>query len=106
MSANPYIAAIGAVVNIGSQVARKIDQNRSREAHQSNIGPLSGGRVLSVEFSGAGQQQVQHLMGKVPTGWLVVGKNATCDIWSYAASDTRFLYLESDAAVTLSLVVF
>lgn len=62
--------------------------------------------MVVTTFSGAGQQQVQHLSGKTPSGWLVVGKNASCDVWSYAATDANFLYLESDAAVTLSILVF
>lgn len=106
MSANPYVAAIGAVVQIGSQVAAKVQQDRNRSAHGANSSPIAGGEVVTATFSGAGQQQVQHLLAKVPTGWLIVGKNATCDVWEYGDSDSQFLFLESDAAVTLTLLVF
>lgn len=106
MSANPYVASIGAVVNAGSQIAQKLDQDRNRQAHQNNQGIFAGGRVVTATFSGAGQQQVQHLLNRVPTGWVVVNKNATCDVWSYAPPDSRFLNLQSSAAVTLTLVVF
>lgn len=106
MSANPYIAAIGAVVNIGSQIARKVDQGRTSKAHDAQSSPINGGRLLQVVFTGAGQQQVQHLLAKAPSGWLVVGKDANADVWSYAASDSRFLNLQASAAVNLTLMVF
>lgn len=103
---NPYVAAIGAVVDLGSQVASKIQQDRDRKAHESNVSPLSGGRTLSVTFSVAGTQNVQHLLGRQPTGWIVVGKTATCDVWNTSSPDSSFLYLESSAAATLTLLVF
>jgi hypothetical protein len=104
--ANPYVAAIGAVIDIGTRVAVKMEQDRSRKAHEAQTSPLAGGRSISVSFSAAGQQKVQHLFGRAPSGWVVAGKNAAADIWSYAAADGSFLYLESDAAVSLTLLVF
>jgi len=106
MSLNPYTAAIGAVVDLGSQVAAKVQQGRSRQAHGASVSPLDGGQVVTATFSGAGQQRVEHLLSRVPTGWVVVGKNASCDVWSYGDADARFLLLEADAAATLTLLVF
>lgn len=104
--ANPYVAAIGAVVDIGTRIAGKMEQDRVRKAHEAQTSPLAGGRSVTVTFTGAGQQKVQHLLGRVPTGWVVSGRDTSADVWSYAASDKNFLYLEASASVNLSILVF
>lgn len=100
----PYIAAIGAVVNVGTQVAQKVQQDRSTKAFASQNGISQG---TPLEFSLAnGQQAVPHRLGRVPQGWNLVCRMANQQVWDYQAPDAENLYLETNGVVDVKLLVF
>lgn len=48
---------------------------------------------------------LQHKLGRVPKGYLIVQKNANANVWNGTISDTQIV-LNSSAAVTVSIIVF
>ena len=100
----PYVAAIGAVVNVGTQVAQKVQQDRSTKAFASQNG-ISQGTPLSFSLA-SGQQAVPHRLGRVPQGWNLVCRMANEQVWDYQAPDAENLYLETSGAVDVKILVF
>lgn len=101
----PYVALIGTVVNAGTQIGTKIAQSVTEERFNSQNEFSTAGEPITIEFPGAGQQQVVHRLGKVPVGWIIVGKNAAIDVFEYQAPDTDFLYLEATGAGTVKVLL-
>jgi hypothetical protein len=76
------------------------------------IGPLSSIEVLDgvlvsdIELSTTAKR-VEHKLGRKPTGWILVNKNAAEDVFS--ALDVKpefFLNLTATGTVTVSLWIF
>jgi hypothetical protein len=59
-----------------------------------------------VAFTGAGVMEVIHNLGQVPTGFIVINKSATCDVWqaSTAWTETK-IYLQSNAAANVTVLI-
>lgn len=69
--------------------------------------PTLDGTLLTGVVLAVGENKVEHKLQRPPIGWLVVGKNATCDIWEPSKDLSRaFLTLQSSAPVTVNLWVF
>lgn len=100
----PYVAAIGAVVNVGTQIAQKVQQDRSSKAFASQNGISQGGPLEASLASG--QQAIPHRLGRVPQGWSLVCRMANEQVWDYQAPDAENLYLETSGAVDVKLLVF
>lgn len=66
---------------------------------------LDGNLLQNVSLI-SGQNSIPHLLGRPALGWIIVDKNATCDVYSFKSFDNVFLYLQSSGAVTMSLWVF
>lgn len=50
---------------------------------------------------------IPHFLGRVPSGYLVVGKTAAADVYDGSTSWTdRVIYLKASAAATIRLEVF
>lgn len=69
--------------------------------------PLLDGTLLTGVVLAVGENKVEHKLQRAPLGWIVVGKNATCDIWEPSKDlNKAFITLQSSAAVTVNLWVF
>ena len=97
--ANPYVAALGLVVDVGTKLA----QGRTEEAFDGLNPFASAGEPLTVTIPTAAPKQVkvEHKLNKVPQGYQVVCKMGAGDVWDYQAPDNRYLYLETDAGADL-----
>lgn len=49
---------------------------------------------------------VAHLLNKPITGWTIIRKNTSADIWEPQSADQRLLWLEADNNVTISILVY
>mgnify|MGYP000376048240 FL=1 len=70
--------------------------------------PLLEGRLLTVTLAAGAFTPVSHGLGRRPTGYLVVRRNANAVLWDQAdaADANAFLYLQPSATVTVTLWVF
>jgi len=69
---------------------------------------LNGVLLKNIELAN-GITEVPHKLGREPIGWLIVGKDATADIWDSQATNARkriTLLLNSSADVVVSLWIF
>lgn len=69
---------------------------------------LLEGRLLTVTLAAGAFTPVSHGLGRRPTGYLVVRRNANAVLWDQddAADANAFLYLQPSATVTVTLWVF
>ena len=65
---------------------------------------IDGGLLLDIELA-SGDNAVDHKLGRLLRGYIVVKRSAACDIYNKDI-DTRTLILNSSAAVTVTLWVF
>lgn len=100
----PYVAAIGAVVNAGTQIASKVQQDRASKSAASQNG-ISQGEPLELSLS-TGTQAIPHRLGRVPQGWNLVCRMGNEQVWDYQAPDAENLYLETSGAVDVKILVF
>jgi hypothetical protein len=69
--------------------------------------PLLDGRLISgIQLSAGVQTPVAHGLGRLPLGYLVVGRDAALVPFEPATRDELYLYLESAVGGSLSLWVF
>ena len=66
---------------------------------------LLDGIVITATFSGVTTLEVEHKLGRLPQGWLVIDKSAKTDVWA-TNTDSRLLTLNVDNDVILKLYVF
>lgn len=67
---------------------------------------ILNGELISDLFLATGTtNNVEHLLGRAPDGWVIAGKDANADIWELSR-DRNFLVLQVDNDVTVSLWVF
>ena len=69
---------------------------------------LLEGRLLTVTLTAGAFTPVSHGLGRRPTGYIVVRRNANAVLWDRAdaADANAFLYLQPSATVTVTLWVF
>jgi len=103
--ANPYVAAIGLAVDVGTKFAN----GRTEEAFDSLNPFASAGesQTQTIVIPSGSQIQHPHKLGKVPNGWQPVRKMGPGDVWEYQEADDRFFYFETSAPddITLKILV-
>jgi hypothetical protein len=67
--------------------------------------PVLDGLLLTQTFTASVDTAIEHKLQREPLGWIVVGKNATSDIWE-VSKDQRFLTLRTDQTVTVTFWIF
>lgn len=69
---------------------------------------LLEGRLVTVTLAAGAFTPVSHGLGRRPTGYLVVRRNANAAIWDQGDTpdSNAFLYLQTSATVTVTLWVF
>lgn len=75
---------------------------------------MNGLILQDLEFGSAGVYRVEHGLGREPTGFFTVKKNANVDLWQVADPElsasqelkTLYLPVQINGAATLSLLVF
>ena len=64
---------------------------------------LLGYNEITVTISGS--TQINHLLNRQPSGWFVVDKTATADVWRVSWSD-KVLVLKSSTPITCKILVY
>jgi len=72
------------------------------------VGALGTTPVSQIAWTGP-DTQIPHNLGRQPTGWIVVYKDKTCDIFASSTikNDGQFIYLTcTDTTANVTLVIF
>lgn len=87
--------------------------NRVQDRLTRVLDPLSGniildGRFVTASLTNGAFSPVSHGLDRVPTGYIVVRRSADAQVWDFpdGADSATFLWLQSSAAVTVTLWVF
>ena len=64
------------------------------------------GVILSNISIGVTDTPIAHMLGRVPLGYIIIGKDGPGDIYTSASSNSLNLTLKSTVAVTAQLWVF
>lgn len=97
------------------QAFKKLDIDEKTNKLQENIGiklqeydnqPFIKGNLLTSVVINAANTTINHGLNAVPTGWLILDKNADSRIWRTSAFDDKTLTLRASAQVTVNLWVF
>ena len=67
--------------------------------------PLLDGLVLTQTFTAPTDTVIEHKLQREPLGWIVIGKNATSDVWE-VSKDQRFITLRTNQNVTVTFWIF
>lgn len=62
--------------------------------------------ISKATVTSAAMVRISHKLGRKPQGWYEVSKKANAVVWETQEPDSRYLYLQSSADVTVSLYVF
>lgn len=79
-----------------------VDQAQSKfnasvvDALRQNAKTALVGRDIELTALTAGTNNVAHGLGKIPTGWIVIRKNATADLWEAQDPNDKYLFLATD----------
>ena len=88
----------------------QVQENVDRALRPILRSPLLFGVLMRGQLlASASVTRVQHGLGRVPLGWVVVGKNANATIWESTSDNSfreRSLQLECSTDVTASIWVF
>lgn len=68
--------------------------------------PFNNISLLSNVVLKSGNNQIAHLLGRLQMGWFITDINGAATIYRYQPLTSTYLYLNSSAAVTISLGVF
>lgn len=67
---------------------------------------ILGGTIITDQALTASTTLVTHKLGRVPRGWIVLGRNAAQVIYDNQDPDKDFLYLRAGGNVTATIYVF
>lgn len=67
---------------------------------------LGGNQIDNITISSGSAAVINHLLGKVQQGWIIVDQTAPARIARIAPFNGKTLTLSSDAAVTISLWMY
>ena len=100
------MSSIRAFRKIGSETAElnKVQDNVELALGPLLKSPIIDGVLISVQLE-AGVNTVNHTLGRLPIGWLLVSPEANAQVWQLAKSKT-LLTLQASAPITTSLWVF
>jgi len=85
----------------------QVQDNFIRRVNPALAAEILDGRMVTGVSVATSATNVNHGLGRAYRGWIVVGNNTDCRVWSPSTSDTtKIIVLQSSAATTLSLWVF
>lgn len=68
--------------------------------------PLNQASIIKDIDLSIGENKIPHLLGKPQRGWFIIDVDGGASIYRSKPLESLFLYLTSDAAVTVNLGVF
>lgn len=67
---------------------------------------LLNGNLITNQVLGTGSNAINHLLGRLQVGWMIIDQNASAAIYRSQPLSTTTLTLTSSAPVTVSLWMF
>lgn len=85
-----------------------IETTFSNEQAVNNLNslPLNQMTVINGVVLAVGANTIQHRLGRVPVGWVILDINAAATVYRSAAFNIQNLVLTSNAIATINLGVF
>lgn len=68
--------------------------------------PLVNGTMVSATLTATTPAPINHLLGRVPQGWLLLDNTANAVVWRTQPFNATTLTLEASATTTVNLWVF
>ena len=83
--------------------------NRVQSNIRASLDPVSRDLLLNrlqlTADIGTSDTSIQHALGRVPAGWIVIDKNANADIWRVSLTNTTIV-LRASAPVKAKIFIF
>lgn len=67
---------------------------------------LAGNQLGPIDLLANVPKAINHLLQRMPQGWLLVDKTANANVWRSAPLSINSIVLESSANVTIDLYVY
>jgi Tfp pilus assembly protein FimT len=67
---------------------------------------LLDGRLITAQNLVSGDNKVQHKLGRVPQGYIIVKRTSGATVYDTSETDSNFLILNSSGTLTVSIWVF
>lgn len=95
-------------VYTGSPEIQRMQDLIAESVEQLERSPMGKGVLLEgVSLSTGASNRVNHKLGRVPSGWIIVDRDDNANVWSSTSSlPNKFLELSTSADVTVSLWIF
>lgn len=103
--ADPYTAAIGAVVNIATGAANRIQQDRAKAAFAKQNPVANAGEPILASVDSGPPTTIPHLLDRLPTGWHVVSQDGDGRVYESQPSDNRNIYLTCSSGTPINIKV-
>ena len=89
---------------------RRVQDEVALGFQQVDRQPFMNGVILTGTVLASGTDtKVNHGLGRVPQGFVILAKNATADVWTSTTTNPRpelTIILKSSAAVTVTVWIF
>jgi hypothetical protein len=81
-------------------------QRDARKAVRTLDAPGTRKVTLSKVVLGVTTVKVPHQLGRIPTGWLIIDRNANAVVWRDTSATNDYLPLKASATVTVDIQVW
>lgn len=89
-------------INTKDEVLNRIQAELASKLNPVLTCPILNGTLVQASLLASGAVNVNHGLGRVPQGWIVVGIDAQATVWSSGSTNkTLTLLTSADAGVTL-----
>jgi hypothetical protein len=95
-----------------AQLPKTVDLQQLISKWSSQLNPLlanpllQGGQISNVVLVASTPQTINHLLGKMQTGWIITDQNAAAEVYRTQPFNDLTLTLEASANCTVSLWVY
>jgi hypothetical protein len=96
-------------LNVQDEVTNRIQDNTAKAVNQLSSNALTSGSILTSQTLKAGDNTINHKLGKTLTGWFIVRQRGAASIYDKQdsnSSPSQTLILNSSAAVSVDIYVF
>jgi predicted RNA binding protein YcfA (HicA-like mRNA interferase family) len=96
-------------LNVKEEVINRIQDNTGKAINQLSNNALVSGSVLTSQALKAGDNTINHKLGKTLSGWFIVRQRGSASIYDKQdgnSSPAQTLILNSSADVTVDIYVF
>ena len=82
----------------------KITFDYTRKGKVGTLTDIRGKVLIGVSVSGT-EATIEHDLGYVPIGYIIMNKSANVDIWETTAATKKNIYLTASGSATINLLI-